>query len=132
MKITFLLAAVFNLFCTPAALANGVRTLKLNQTTVGKVFLTTGRSTVLSFPTKPNKVILGSQGGFGIEYVENDLAIAPLGGHSHSNLFVYEEGRRFAFDLIVVPGNADSIVLVRDAEDPSEPQKLEHLKKAKK
>jgi hypothetical protein len=132
MKTTFLFAAAVTLSCAPAALANGVRTLKLNQTTVGKVYLTTGRSTVLSFPTKPNKVILGSQGGFGIEYVENDLAIAPLGGHSHSNLFVYEEGRRFAFDLIVVPGNADSIVLVRDAEDPSGPQEVGHLKKAKK
>ncbi|MBI2712746.1 MAG: hypothetical protein HYX41_07840 [Bdellovibrio sp.] len=100
--------------------AGDVRTVKLSQTTVGRIYIMPGRSTVLSFPTKPAKVILGNQGVFAIEYVENDLAIAALTQHSHSDLFVYLDGRRFAFDLATVSTGGDTIVLVRDAiEGPS-------------
>lgn len=104
----------------PHAHAKDVRTVKLNQTTVAVVRVSPGRSTVLSFPTKPTKVILGNQGIFGLEYVENDLAIAALSPHSHSDLFVYLEGRRFAFDLVAVPSGGDTIVLVRDAPEIKE------------
>ena len=89
--------------------------MKLDQTTVARVYVSPGRSTILSFPSKPDKVILGNQGVFAVEYVENDLAIAALSGRSRSDLFVYLEGRRFAFDLEAVPGGGDTIVLVRDA-----------------
>ena len=110
---------VIILFCVTHAHAGEVRTVKLNQTSVGRIFLSPGRSTVLSFPTKPAKVILGNQGVFALEYVENDLAIAALTQHSHSDLFVYLDGRRFAFDLVTVSGGGDTIVLVRDAlEEP--------------
>ncbi len=100
--------------------AGEVRTVRLNQTTVARIHVSPGRSTVLSFPTKPAKVILGNQGVFAIEYVENDLAIAALSQKSHSDLFVYLDGRRFAFDLSAVPSGADTIVLVRDADESQE------------
>lgn len=108
-------------FCIPYIQAAEVRTVRLDQTTVAKISVTPGRSTVLSFPTKPTKVILGNQGGFAVEYVESDLAIAALSSHSYSNLFVYLEGRRFAFDLITVAKGGDTLVLVRDAEDGPTP-----------
>lgn len=76
-----------------------------------------GRSSILSFPSRPSKVILGSQGQFAVEYVENDLAIAALKPGAHSNLFVYLEGRRFGFDLRTTSGIGDEIVLIRDSED---------------
>ena len=66
---------------------------------------------------KPTKVILGSRGLFAIEYVENDVAIAPLTPQARSNLFAYVEGRRFAFDLVPAGAAADEVVLVRDAVD---------------
>lgn len=71
--------------------------------------------TVLSFPMKPSKVILGKAGSFGIEYVENDLAISPLTHAARSHLFVYLFARRFSFDLSV-SGEGSSVILVRDAE----------------
>ena len=114
-----LLSILFALFCFHQAHAKDVRTLRLDQTTVARIFISPGRSTILSFPSKPAKVILGNQGVFAVEYVENDLAIAALSGRSHSDLFVYLQGRRFAFDLVVIPAGGDTIVLIRDAvEDP--------------
>lgn len=116
-----ILSILFSLFCYRQAHAKDVRTVKLDQTSVARVYVAPGRSTILSFPSKPAKVILGNQGVFAVEYVENDLAIAALSGHSHSDLFVYLEGRRFAFDLESVTGGGDTIVLVRDAIEPPKP-----------
>ena len=59
-------------------------------------------------------MILGNQGLFAVEYVENDLAIAALRGEAKGNLFVYMEGRRFAFDLATISAGGDEIILVRD------------------
>ena len=113
--------------------AGGVRTIRLNQTMVGRINVSPGRSTILSFPTKPTKVILGNQGLFGIEYIESDLAVAALSSHSQSDIFVYLEGRRFAFDLVTVPSGSDTIVLVRDlSEVPEEQVSAPHPKKSTK
>lgn len=94
--------------------AGQARTVYLSEKTMASVRVTPGRSTILSFPVKPNKVIVGNQGLFAVEYVETDLAIAALRGEARSNLFVYMEGRRFAFDLKTAP-DGDEIILVRDA-----------------
>ncbi len=118
MFLVFIMALVFFLNHAHAA---DVRTVKLSQTNVARIFVSPGRSTVLSFPTKPAKVILGNQGVFAIEYVENDLAIAALSQKSHSDLFVYLDGRRFAFDLVSVSSGGDTIVLVRDADEEPVP-----------
>ncbi len=118
----FVFSVLVAFFCYHHAHAKGVRTVKLDQMTVARILVSPGRSTILSFPSKPAKVILGNQGIFAVEYVENDLAIAALSARSHSDLFVYLEGRRFAFDLEAVPAGGDTIVLVRDAlEAPKKP-----------
>ena len=94
--------------------ASEVKLIRLSEASVAKIFIST-RGTVLSFPTKPSKVILGRANSFGIEYVENDLAISPLGLSARSNLFVYLFGRRFAFDLIASPESGTSVIQIRDA-----------------
>ena len=109
-KIAFLIA----LFCG-IAIGQSARTVRLTEKDMAKIHLQVGRTTVLSFPVKPTKVILGNQGAFAIEYVENDLAIAPLHPRGRTNLFVYLEGRRFSFDLESSDKKADEIVLIRDA-----------------
>ena len=91
LVITFLSVV----FWVRQADAKDVRIVMLDQTTVGRISVSPGRSTILSFPSKPAKVILGNQGVFAVEYVENDLAIAALSVRSHSDLFVYLQGRRF-------------------------------------
>ena len=96
------------------AYAQEVKTVYLSDTQVAAIPVLI-RGTVLSLPTKPGKVILGNTGSFGIEYVENDLAISPLKSNARSNLFVYMLGRRFTFDLRVSEAGGQSIVVVRDA-----------------
>lgn len=110
---------VFSLltFSLVPAEAKEARTLRLSEKQVGRIYVQAGRSTVLNFPVKPTKVILGNRGVFAVEYVENDLAVSPLSQSGKSNLFVYIPGRRFAFDLVPSSTNADQIVLVRDSFD---------------
>jgi hypothetical protein len=106
---------IATLLAFPAlSFAAPARTVYLSESTMATIRVVPGRSTILSFPVKPNKVILGNQGLFAVEYVENDLAVAALRSEARSNLFVYMEGRRFAFDLRTSP-QGDEIILVRDA-----------------
>ncbi len=95
------------------ALSQEVRTVKLTEANVAKIYVST-RGTALSFPAKPTKVILCRSGSFGVEYVENDLALTPLSSSARSNLFVYVFGRRFSFDLVASPTSGTSLILVRD------------------
>jgi|JI10StandDraft_1071094.scaffolds.fasta_scaffold528442_2 hypothetical protein len=107
-------AALLLVFVSLSAFAAKARTVYLSETDMASIRVVPGRSTILSFPIKPNKVILGNQGMFAVEYVENDLALAALRGEARGNLFVYMEGRRFAFDLSTVSSSGDEIILVRD------------------
>jgi hypothetical protein len=107
------------LLTAPNAYTQEVKTVYLSDTQVVQIPVS-NRGTVLSFPAKPNKVILGNTGTFGVEYVEADLAISPLRPGARSNLFVYLMGRRFTFDLRTSMDGGYSIVVVHDAiEAPS-------------
>ncbi|HRK09150.1 MAG TPA: hypothetical protein PLZ57_15380 [Pseudobdellovibrionaceae bacterium] len=99
------------------AFAEEAKIIRLDEKTIGKVLIST-RGTVLSFPIKPTKVILGRAGTFGIEYVESDLAISPLNTAARSNLFVYLYGRRFSFDLVTSPQGGSPVIRVLDAIEP--------------
>ena len=113
MKVLSLLAAVG--ICMYAHAEKNVKNIKLDNETVATVYISP-RGTVLSFPTKPEKVILGEKNSFGIEYVENDLAISPYRSNSRSNLFVYMQKRRFVFDLVTSLNNSYSLVIVTDSD----------------
>lgn len=96
--------------------AKDARTLRLSDSETAVVTIS-GRGTVLNFPVKPSKVILGKANSFGIEYCDTDLAISPLSPTAHSHLYVYLYGRRFSFDLVAAMDSGEAIVLVRDAKD---------------
>lgn len=113
----FALILVLLLGFTLNAFGDEVTVIRLDEKTIGKVLIST-RGTVLSFPIKPSKVILGRAGTFGIEYVENDLAISPLATSARSNLFVYLFGRRFSFDLIASAQGGSPVIRVLDAIEP--------------
>ena len=112
-----LTALSFLVLIATEAPARKARTIYMNDKKMEPISVGLGRSTILSFPMKPNKVIFGNQGLFAVEYVDNDLAIAALRPGAHSNLFVYVEGRRFGFDLATSGGAGDEIVLIRDTVD---------------
>jgi hypothetical protein len=90
--------------------------VRLDNRGVAKVGIAVD-GTVLDFPLKPSKVILGRKGSFGIEYVESDLAVSPLSPSSKSHLYVYLEGRRFTFELSTIMGGGCPIITVRDSRD---------------
>ncbi len=94
--------------------ADNVRRLRLNSEAVAEIKVST-KGTILSFPTKPQKVILGKKSSFGLEYVENDIAVSPLFQTAKSNLTVYLDGRRYTFSLIASDSKGDDIVLIRDS-----------------
>ncbi|MDB5039154.1 MAG: hypothetical protein JWQ35_2682 [Bacteriovoracaceae bacterium] len=75
-----------------------VRTVTATERTITPIYLTLGKSTVLRFREKPKKVIVGNKNYFNIEFIENDLAIQPL-GTSTTNLFVYAEDHTYGFSL---------------------------------
>jgi hypothetical protein len=110
------IVTIIVLVCFVAS-AKPARTIRLNDKKMETLKIVPGRSLILNFPTKPSKVIVGNQGLFAVEYVENDLAVSALRPNSNSNLFVYLEGRRFAFDLRTTPIDGDEIVLIRDLDD---------------
>lgn len=93
--------------------AKKVRVIRLNDKNIAIVKVSS-RGTVMSFPTKPTNVVLGSQKMFGLAYIQNDIVISNLTPRSRSNMFVYLDGRRFSFDLQVSEIDGDDIVLVRD------------------
>ncbi len=122
----FLTYAIMFTLWAQSARGSQARTVKLDDKKVARIFITPGRSTILSFPLKPSKVVLGNNGAFKVEYIDNDLAISVRASGLRSNLFVYLQGRRFAFDLVGVSTLSDEIILVRDLAEVSVPLKLKN------
>lgn len=113
-QILSLLFGTIAFIAATAAAADNVRRLRLNSEAVAEIKVST-KGTILSFPTKPQKVILGKKASFGLEYVENDIAVSPLSITSRSNLTVYLEGRRYTFSLVASESRGDDIILIRDS-----------------
>lgn len=109
---------ILMLFICTISQGKVARVVYMTSKKTESVFIPVGKTTVISFPGRPAKVIVGNQGLFGVEYVEQDLAISALKIAAHSNLFVYLDGRRFGFNLRTTSSDAgDEIVLVKDAEE---------------
>lgn len=88
-----------------------MRTVGVSADSMTPIYLKLGKSTVLRFTDKPRKVVVGNQNYYGLEFIENDLAIQPLGAVS-TNLFVYTESRTYGF--LLTPGERyDDLVFVR-------------------
>lgn len=75
-----------------------------------------GRITVIDFPFKPKDVIPGDL-VFDFKQMKNDLVIKALRPGSKTNILVYLEGRRCAFELITSPIRGDDIIVVKDPKD---------------
>ena len=72
-----------------------------------------GQSTVLRFPEKPKKVILGNSNYYSVEFIDNDVALQPQ-GTIPTNLFVY--GIKNVYGFLIRTGENgiyDDLVHVR-------------------
>ena len=109
-----LFVVVCVLLCCPlTAIANGIRTVQVNDKKMQLIYLKMGRATVLRFTSKPKKVVIGNQNYFSVEFIDNDLTIQPL-GKVETNLFVYTPYRTYGFILRVCSScRSDDLVFVK-------------------
>ena len=110
----FLLWMIFGPWSIASDVRPNAKTLYMKDTDVASIRVVLGRSTILNFPTKPSKIVLGNKNHFAVEYIESDVAISALHPQAHCNLVVYLQGRRFSFDLTTSAAGDDEIILVRD------------------
>ena len=68
----FLLGMIVFLLHGINAKAGGIRTLNVNDDKMQVIFLRMGKASVLRFPEKPKKVVIGNQNYYSIEFIEND------------------------------------------------------------
>ncbi len=80
------------------------------------VRVASGRITVINFPFKPKEVVPGEV-IFDFKQIKNDLVIKSLRSSGRTNVVVYLEERRCAFDLSIVRGQGDDILIVKDPKD---------------
>lgn len=102
--------AICGLF-SQLAFADGVRVVHVRGDEIVPIYLSLGKSTVLRFRERPKKIVIGNQNYFGVEYIDNDVALQPIGG-AKTNLFVYTESRTYGFHLIVGSNRYDDLVRV--------------------
>ena len=101
--------------------AGTVRSVDTNGTNMVPIYLRLGRSTVLRFQEKPKKVVLGNSNYYGIEFINNDIAIQPR-GNIPTNLFVYGQKNIYGFLLRPSDGNYDDLVRVYWMNQAPKPQ----------
>lgn len=107
----FVLLTVGLLALCHIALADGVRTVFVKPNSIEPIYLSMGKSTVLRFRDHPRKIVIGNQNYFGVEFIENDVALQPL-GQIKTNMFVYTETRTYGFYLIVGQGRGDDLAKI--------------------
>lgn len=79
---------------TPASVAGQVRKLDLSEEHPATVILALGRSTAISFLSRPEKVVPGSPQAIQINFVGSDLTVTPV-SHRPGNLLVYTKSGRY-------------------------------------
>ncbi len=92
------------------------KTIYCNEYEPKNVRVGLGRLTVINFPVAPKEILPG-EAVFDFKQIKNDLAIKPLKPGAKTNIFVYMQERRCAFNLITVSGTGDDILFVRDPKD---------------
>ena len=106
--LTLLISTSANL-----ALAGKVRSLRATDNEMVPIHLKIGRSTVIRFREKPQKVVVGNQNYFNIEFIGKDVTLQPQAIVT-SNLFIYTKNHTYGFLLKVgEQGEYDDLVKVK-------------------
>jgi len=93
------------------------RYVKCDESRMIPIYIKPNFGTIVSFPIKPDNIVLGGQKQFSVEYIKNDIALTALSSNAHTNLFVYLLGRRCGFQLIANPSRHDNLIQVQDPEN---------------
>lgn len=78
----------------PASQAGQVRRIELSEDRPATVILALGRSTAISFLSRPEKVVPGSPQAIQINFVGSDLTVTPV-SRRPGNLLVYSKSGRY-------------------------------------
>ena len=115
LVLFFLACFLIGVFFIQQALADKkARVLYLSDDVIETIWISPNKGVVLSFPLKPTKATMGSEGHFAIEYVESDLVIGALRSNANTYLHVYLQGRRYSFHLVTSTSHWDGIVQIKD------------------
>ncbi len=88
------------------------------------VRLAMGRTTAITFSTRPEKVVPGNPLAVEINFLGRDLTLRPL-EHLPGNLIVYTKSNRYVILLQVVPENVyDDAIVVNGVASYSKPIRL--------
>ena len=93
------------------------RVVNCDETKITTIFVRPNFGTIINFPIKPDRVLLGSTKLFSIQYIKNDVALTALSSQANTNMFVYLYGRRCSFLLTTSAGRYDSVVRVKDPDE---------------
>ncbi|MEZ4744000.1 MAG: hypothetical protein R3B45_16390 [Bdellovibrionota bacterium] len=99
MITQILMVGLLCVFST-TSLAGEIRTLYVNDQKMQPIRLRMGKATVLRFPEKPKKVVIGNQNYYSVEFIDYDLTLQPQ-GEVETNLFVYTPFHTYGFLLKV-------------------------------
>ena len=91
--------ALLALFFAVPSYSSSVRELPLKPYDVGIIHTARGFSTVVQLPSKPLNVVLGDQGAFRIEFINDSITIKPIRSNARSNLFIFTEKERYNLTL---------------------------------
>ena len=106
------------------AIAGSIRKAELSPERPLVVRLAIGRSTALSFPVRPEKVVPGNPQGVEINFLGRDLTLRPLSVRP-GNLIVYTKSTRYVVLLNLVSESAyDDSVVINGLSSYSRPVRL--------
>lgn len=95
----FLILWLFLGPASPQALAR-VRTVEVKQDQIVVVRTAIGIATIIQVPDRPSSLVLGDQGAFKVEYLDQAITIKPLHSSAKSNLYIYTDYRRYNVQLV--------------------------------
>ena len=101
---------------TEANQAKAERSILCDDKRLQSVRVAFGRLTVINFPFKPKEVVPG-EAAFDFRQIKNDLIVKPLRPRARTNVMVYLDDRRCAFEMNAVASGGDDILIVRDPKE---------------
>lgn len=107
---------IFLIMLTEANLyaSNRVRYIEVQNDQIVKVQVSLGIATIIQVPDRPSNIVVGDQGSFKIEYLDQAITIKPLRLGAKSNLYIYTDWKRYNIELISGPENvADYLVYLK-------------------
>ncbi len=108
MNLLLLSVAVFS----GHLLFGSVRTLWMNEEKMETVYTALGKSTILRFIETPDRIVIGDQNSYKIEFTGNTVAVKPTGG-KETNLFIYTGTKAFGFILRDGGSTYDDLIHIR-------------------